>query len=94
MKSLTFLNRKKQLYNWDNDDLEDDECLVDSYIAHPGLPAKFPGINLKSEQPHHYQAVKVIEESNNKQIYAAQCNASLDDLPWKTTGVSTAVKFR
>ncbi len=38
-----------------------------------------------------HQAVKVIEESDDKRIYAGQHNASLDDLPCKTTGVSTAV---
>jgi hypothetical protein len=80
-----------KLYNWDKDDLEDDEGLVESDTAHPDLPAKFPGIDLKSEQPHHHQVVEVIEESNYKRIYAAQCNVSLDDLPCRTTGVSTAV---
>jgi hypothetical protein len=90
-KSLTFLNRKRQLYDWDNNDLEDNKGLVDPDITHPNLPAKFPGINLKSKQPHHHQVVKVIEESDNEQVYTAQCNASLDDLPCKTTGVSTAV---
>ncbi len=41
-QALTFLNRKKKLYDWDNDDLEDVEGLVESDIAHPDLPAKFP----------------------------------------------------
>ena len=90
-KSLTFINPKKQLYNWDNNNLEDGESLVDSDIAHPDLPAEFLGIDLESEQPHHHQAVKVIGESDDKQIYVAHRNASLDDLPCKTTGVSTAV---
>jgi hypothetical protein len=37
---------KKKLYDWDNDNLKDNEGLVESDIAHPDLPAKFPGINL------------------------------------------------
>jgi hypothetical protein len=86
-QALTFLNRKKKLYNWDNDNLKDDKGLVESDIAHPDLPAEFPGINLKSEQPHHHQVVEVIEESNDERIYTAQRNASLDDLPCRTTGV-------
>jgi hypothetical protein len=90
-KSLTFLNQKRQLYDWDNDNLEDDKGLVDPDITHPDLPAKVPGINLESEQPHHHQVVEVIEKSDEEQVYAAQRNASLDDLPYKTTGVSTAV---
>ncbi len=75
----------------DNDNLEDSKGLIDPDITHPDLPAKFPGIDLKSEQPHHHQVVKVIEESDDEQVYAAQRNSSLDDLPYKTTGVSTAV---
>ncbi len=90
-QALTFLNQKKKLYDWDNDDLKDNEGLVESDIAHPDLPAKFPGINLESEQPHHHQVVKVIEESNNERIYAGQRNSSLDDLPCRTTGVSTTI---
>ncbi len=90
-QALTFLNWKKKLYDWDNDNLKDDKGLVESDIAHPDLPTKFPGINLESEQPHHHQVVEVIEESANKHIYAVQCNVSLDDLPCRTTGVSTAV---
>jgi hypothetical protein len=70
-QDLTFLNQKKQLYNWDNDNLKDNEGLVESNIPHPNLPTKFPGINLKSEQPHHHQVVEVIEEKNDERIYAA-----------------------
>ena len=70
-----------QQYNWDNNNLKDDKGLVKSDIAHPDLPDEFPGIDLKSEQPHHHQAVEVIEESDDEQLYAAQRNASLDDLP-------------
>jgi hypothetical protein len=35
--------------------------------------------------------VKIIDESEYKHIYAAQCNASLDYLPQQNAGVSTAV---
>ena len=88
---LKFLNQKRQQYDWDNDDLEYDKGLIKPDIAHPDIPAEFPGIDLESEHPCHHQVVEVIEESKDEHIYAAQCNASLDDLPHKPTGVSTSV---
>jgi hypothetical protein len=89
--TLEFLNQKQQQYDWDNNDLKYDEGLIKLDIAHPNIPAEFPGIDLESEQPRHHQVVEVIEESKDKCIYAVQCNASLDNLPHKPTGVSTAV---
>ncbi len=88
---MNFSIKKWQQYNWENNDLEDGKGLVESDIAHPDILSKFPGINLELEQPHHHQVVKIIKDSKDKCIYAAQHNASLDDLPHKTAGVSTAV---
>ena len=48
---LEFLNQKRQQYNWDNNDLEYDEGLIEQDIEHPDILAKFPGIYLESEQP-------------------------------------------
>jgi hypothetical protein len=89
--TLEFLNRKQQQYGWDNDDLEYDEGLIEPDIPHPDIPAEFPGIDLESEHPRHHQVVEVIEESKDEYIYAAHRNTSLDDLPHKPSGVSTAV---
>jgi hypothetical protein len=89
-KTLAFLNRKQQQYNWDNDDLKDNKGLVALDIAHPNIPAKFPGVDLESEQPQHHQVVEIIEESKEECIYAAQCNASFNDLPKQNAKVSTA----
>jgi hypothetical protein len=90
--SLVFLNRKKQLYDWDNDDLKDDKGLVDpDPDNHQGIPAKFPSIDLELEQPCHHHVVKVIKSRNKERIYAAVCNASLDDLPPDNPGVTTAI---
>ncbi len=93
--SLTFLNCKKELYNWDNDDLQDDEGLIkpDNHpdISHPELPAEFPGVNIKLEQPHQHHIVKVLKASDDEQINATIRNALLDNLPRQTTGVLTAV---
>jgi hypothetical protein len=55
------------------------------------FPPNFPDINLESEQPHHHQVIEIIEDSKDERIYAAQHNASLDDPPYKTAGVSAVV---
>jgi hypothetical protein len=89
--TLEFLNQKQQQYDWDNNDLEYDKGLIKSDIDHPDIHVEFPGIDLESEQPRHHQVVEIIEESKEERVYAAQRYASLDDLPHKPTGVSTAV---
>jgi hypothetical protein len=89
--SLTFLNHKKQLYDWDNDDLQDEEGLIEDPEGHRELSAKFPSIDLESKQPHHHHIIEVLKASNDEHINAAIRNASLDDLPCNTTGVLTAV---
>jgi hypothetical protein len=67
--SLVFLNCKKQLYDWDNDNLQDNKSLVNpDPDSHPGIPAKFPSINLESEQPCHHHVVEVIKASNKEWI--------------------------
>jgi hypothetical protein len=88
--SLTFLNCKKQIYNWDNDNLLDEEGLMKNPESHPKLPAKFPDIELESKQPHHHYVVKALKASNDENVDAAICNASLDNLPCNTTGVLMA----
>jgi hypothetical protein len=91
VSTLEFLNQKGQQYDWDNDDLEYGEGLIELDITHPDIPAEFPGIGLESEHSHHHQVAKAIEESKDERIYATQRNASLDNLPHKPTGVSTVV---
>ncbi len=90
--SLPFLNCKKQLYDWDNDGLQDEEGLVKDPESHPELPAKFPGTDLESKQPHHHHVIEVLKASNDERIDAAIRNASLDNLPGNTTGVLMAIK--
>jgi hypothetical protein len=71
-QALSFLNQTKKLYNWDNDDLEDNKGLVESDIAHPDLPAEFPGIDLESEQPHcnAILCAPYVNRSNKHQLAA------------------------
>ena len=45
---LEFLNRLQLQYNWDNDELKELEGLVEE-LAHPDIPAQFPGIELERE---------------------------------------------
>ncbi len=90
--SLVFLNRKKQLYDWDNDNLQDDEGLVDpDSNSHPGIPVKFPDIDLESEQPCHHHVVEVINVSDKEWIHVAVLNASLNDLPPEIPGVTIPI---
>ncbi len=91
--SLIFLTRIIwQLYNWDNDDLNNNEGLVEPDTnTCPSIPAQFPGIDLESEQPCHCHVVEVIEASKDNHIDAMAHNTPLDDLPCNTPGVITAV---
>jgi hypothetical protein len=75
----------------DNDDLQDEEGLIKDPKSHPELPAKFPGINLESKQPHHHHVNKVLKASNNERTNVTIRNASLDDLPRNIAGGLTAV---
>ena len=44
---LIFLNRTKEKYDWDNDELQYGEVLIkDEYVPLTGLPDKLPGIDI------------------------------------------------
>ncbi len=61
-------------------------------MSHPNILAKFPGINIGSEQHQPHHVVEVIKESEDECINAACRNSSLDNLPrTNNTGVSTVV---
>ena len=51
---LEFLNRMKSIYDWDNDDIVDDEeGLVDpepNHTGHHGILAEIPGVDLESDE--------------------------------------------
>jgi hypothetical protein len=63
--TLKFLNRQQQRFDWDNNNLADDEGLVEADASHPNIPAEFPGINLESEQHRPHHVVEVIDESED-----------------------------
>ena len=46
VNKLQFLNRSKQNFDWDNDNIDDNEEIIkDKYIAHPIITANLPGIH-------------------------------------------------
>jgi hypothetical protein len=58
--SLILLNCKLKLYDWDNDDLNANEGLIEPDTdTFPSIPAEFPGIDLESEQPCRHHVVEV-----------------------------------
>jgi hypothetical protein len=72
-KSLKFINQKRQRYNWENNDLKDNKGLVKSDIAHPDIPAKFPGIDLESDQPHHHQVINCFKDGEDEHLLLDEC---------------------
>jgi len=87
---LVFLNRKKQRYEWDNDDLEEDNDLPEP--AHPLIPAVLPGIDLVTDQVGHDDVIEVVEESDTERATAVLNNSGI--IPWdnaRTAGVATLV---
>ena len=68
---LEFLNRHKDKYARDNDDLEyDDMALVEDEIPHPSIDAEIPGVGLASEIPgvspsdtHDDGAIEILDPS-------------------------------
>jgi hypothetical protein len=54
--TLEFLNRHKEKYDWDNEELEIEEGLVEDE-PHPDLLAEIPGVILESD----YESDDVVE---------------------------------
>ena len=48
---LAFLNRQKEKYDWDNEELEDAGLIEDTgEVAHAEIPAEIPGVELESDR--------------------------------------------
>jgi hypothetical protein len=91
-RPLIFLNCKRQVYNWDKNNLNNNEGLVKPNTnTCPSILTEFLGINLELEQPHHHHVVEVIEASKDERINAAAYNPSVDNLPCNTPGVTTVI---
>ena len=77
---IELLNRNMKKYDWDNDDLQEEEGLVEEIkeVAHPDLPAEMPGIDIEEEQPEAGPAVEEVEMSESELAAAAARNASIE----------------
>ena len=49
-EKLVFMNRHKQRYDWDNEDLNIKERLVLPDPAHPDIPTDLPGISIGNDE--------------------------------------------
>jgi len=93
---LEFLNRSREKFDWDNDDLDVSALKVVPEVVnpHPEIPAEFPGVRLESDYDGIHPAVEsdpVLTEA--QRAAAALRNAGLAETPGvsprahKTTGV-------
>ena len=80
------MNRHKQRYDWDNEDLDIEERLVLPDPAHPDIPAELPGISIGNDD---HDAIDLIVPSESILAHEAEVNCSL--IPVKITGVPSAV---
>jgi hypothetical protein len=86
--TLEFLNRHKEKYDWDNEELEIEEGLVEDE-PHPDLLAEIPGVPLESD----YESDDVVEVPEVTELEIAEQAARNANLaasregPDKVTGV-------
>jgi len=84
---LEFLNRRKEKFDWDNDEMEDD-AMVEDEVIYPEIPAEFPG--LLFDRGMSDDVVEVKPELSNAQLaLAAAVNADIVEI--NTTGVPSLI---
>eukprot|EP00804_Cyclotella_cryptica_P008907 CCRYP_012017-RA/>CCRYP_012017-RA protein AED:0.23 eAED:0.23 QI:0/0/0/0.75/0.33/0.25/4/0/1155 len=71
---LQFLSRMKETFDWDGDEAEFNEALVEP-PAHPAIPAKFPGVLYEDDDIHN--AVVTPDSEPDE----AAANANLNSIP-------------
>ena len=76
---LKFLNRTNEKYDWDNDELNDDEGLDEEDPAHPNLPAEISGADLESECMNHGSPIQE-EVVDIMRAATARANANLSGI--------------
>ena len=86
-RKLEFLNRRKEKFDWDNDDMED-VGIVENEMIYPNIPAEFPGLLFDREVSND-----VIEAepdlSDAEKAHAAAVNADIEEV--NTPGVSSLI---
>ena len=86
-RELEFPNQKKEQFDWDNMELEDDAMiLVEDTPIHPTITAEIPGNELEEEQIGPISAVEEVETSEAELALAVMLNTNLvfrpkDDQP-------------
>ena len=85
---LEFLNRHKAKYDWDNEDIEECEGLIEpqpSSTAHPGILAEIPGVELEADDEDLDESttsnVAVLKPDLATRAAAARANANLAQNP-------------
>jgi len=73
---VKFLNCQKLKYDWENDELPNEGLLEDD-VAHPDIPAEFPGLELENEMEVPGSAVTTIEECTADEAREAEDNTDL-----------------
>ena len=64
---MEFRDRKKIAYDWDNEEIEKAEDIVQpapSIIAHPGIPAEIPGVELETDREMIVDAIEKAPKSD------------------------------
>ena len=60
---LEFLDRHKEKFDWDNEDIEDKEGLVEpdpDQDTHPGLLAEIPGVIMETDRDSSRNAIEAV----------------------------------
>ena len=60
---MEFLDRHKEKFDWDNEDIEDEEGKVEpdpNQDTHPGLLAEIPGVMLESDRDSSRDAIEAV----------------------------------
>jgi len=96
---LEFRNRKKAKYDWDNEEIEEHEDLMESpdTAAHPDILAEIPGVELEADHEECATAVEAVPKPDlAARAAAARTNANLAQSPGvpvrKIAGVIKAKK--
>ena len=79
-RKLQFLNRSKDKYDWDNDEFEEDEGLVeDTPLTRAEIKAEIPRIEMENEQMHITESpVQDQDITTGQQAEAAAENAQIE----------------
>ena len=91
---LEFLDRRKAKFDWENEDIEEDEGLVEpdlNPITYPGILAEIPGVIMESGQEIATTDIEVVPVHDRvNQVAAARLNANFAQNP----GVPLRKKYR